>query len=115
LARATIVPPSARSALLHHQEFDAELHRLLPGALGQIGAVDALREAHIVFDHRRGAGLAPNAAPLDQHGAQTFRGGVHGRRQASRTRTVDRDIVLAQLGLGHKAESFGDVPQSWTE
>src|SRR6266702_3106812 len=45
-------------------------------------------------------------------GAQTFRGGVHGRRQASRTRTVDRDVVLPPLGLGDKAESVGNIPQS---
>jgi hypothetical protein len=32
------------------KDLDAELHRLLPGALGQIGAVDALREAHVVFE-----------------------------------------------------------------
>jgi len=102
-------------ALAHHQDLDAELHRLLPGALGQIGAVDALREAHVVFDHRGGAGLAPNGAPLDQYGAQTFRGGVHGRGQASRTSTVNRDVVLPQLGLGNKAEPVGNIPQSGAE
>jgi hypothetical protein len=59
---------------------------LLPSAFGQIGAVDALREAHVVFDHRGGAGLATNGAPLDQHGAQAFRGGVHGRGKAGRIR-----------------------------
>jgi len=59
--------------------------------------------------------LAPDGAPLDQHGAQTFRGGIHGRGQASRTRTVDRDVVLPQLGLGNKAESVGNIPQSGAE
>jgi hypothetical protein len=47
--------------------------------------------------------------------AQTFRGGVHGRRQASRAGTVDRDVVLPQLGLGDEAESVGNIPQCRTE
>ena len=38
-------------ALPHHQDFDPELHRLLPSAFRKVGAVDALREAHVVLDH----------------------------------------------------------------
>src|SRR6185312_17381495 len=78
--------------LLHEREVRPENPRLLVRLQGQTAATDASREAEVVANQRTGSCLAPEPAFVDDQGAKSFRGPIHGRRQTSRPGADDHEI-----------------------
>src|SRR5256885_12124666 len=68
----------AANAFPRDQDLRAESTRLLPRALGELGAADAGGKAEVVLDLRAAAGLPAHRPPLDHHGLQTFRRAIDG-------------------------------------
>ena len=68
------------------EDLGAEPARLLQRAARQLVARDARREAEVVLDPRRGAGLAARRLALDHDRAQPLRSAVHRGRQPGRAR-----------------------------
>ena len=64
-----------------HEDLRAEPPRLLQRAARQLVSRHAGREAEVVLDPRRRAGLAAGRLPLDHDRAQALRRAVHGRGQ----------------------------------
>ena len=64
------------------EDLGAEPARLLQRAARELVARDARREAEVVLDPRRGAGLAARRLALDHDRPQALRGAVDGRGQA---------------------------------
>ena len=64
----------------------AEHPGLLVGALGELGAADAAREAEVVADQRAGARLAADRLALDDQRREALRRRVDGGGQAGRAR-----------------------------
>ena len=93
------------------QDLGAEPPRLLQRAARQLVAGDAGREAEVVLDPRRGAGLAAGRLALDDDRAQALRGAVDGRGQAGGPGADDHRVVLGRGGLGREAEQLGDAAQ----
>ena len=89
------------------EDLGAEPPRLLQRAARQLVARDARREAEVVLDPRRRAGLAARRLPLDHDRAQALRCSVDGRGQPGRARADDHRVVLGRLGLGREAEQLG--------
>ena len=93
-------------------EAGAEQQGLAAGALGELHARDAAREAEVVADHRGGAGLPADGLGLHDDRAQALAGPVDRGRQARRAGAhhgqvddgLDVDIARATVELG------GDLP-----
>ena len=75
----------------------AELARLGDRAAGQLGAADAGREAEVVLDPPRGAGLAAEDGALDHQRVEALRGSVDRRAEARRTAADDQQVDLLAL------------------
>ena len=90
-------PPAARSPRTGAVRCGAELLRLHDGALGEVAAGDAGREAEVVLDPRAGPGLAADRDHLDAQRPQSLRRSVHRGREPGRT-AADHDQVEAALG-----------------
>ncbi len=73
----------------------AELLRLRVGATHQRHAGDAGREAEIVLDPGRGAGLAAEGAAVENQRGKPFRSGVDRGREPGRPRSHDRHVIDA--------------------
>ena len=67
-------------------DLDPELLRLAEGAAHQRHAGDAGREAEVILDPRRGAGLAAERAAVDRQHRQALRGRHRRRWQGRRGR-----------------------------
>ena len=83
-------PASMRVDRARHEDLRAEPPRLLQRAAGQLVARDAGREAEVVLDPRRGAGLAARRLALDDDRAQALRRAVHRGGQPRRAGADDR-------------------------
>ena len=91
------------------EDLGAEPARLLQRALAELVARDAGREAEIVLDPRRRAGLAAGRLALDHDRAQALRGAVHGGGEAGRPAADDDRVVLRGGGARLQPEQLGDV------
>ena len=91
-SQTTCRSPSVRSSvdLARQHELRPEDPRLLVGALRELGAADAAREAEVVADQRARARLAADRLALDDERAQPLRGGVDGGGEAGRARRRPR-------------------------
>ena len=79
------------------RELGAELLGLQDGAVGQLGAGDAGREAEIVLDARRRPGLAAGGERVQRERVESLRRAVHRRREAGGAGADDdqvADLVL---------------------
>ena len=90
-----------------HEDLGAEPPRLLQRAARQLVARDARREAEVVLDPRRRAGLAAGRLALDHDRPQALRRAVHGRRQPGRPGADDHRVVLRGGRLGGEPEQLG--------
>jgi hypothetical protein len=111
---ATIFVPSARQAtilyaLAQQQNLDSKSHGLLPGALGKLGAGNAVRKAHVVLDQRRRSRLSADRVAFDHHGMQALRSRINRCRKPRRACAVDRDVVLAAAGLRNPSQMLGKL------
>ena len=78
----------------------AELARLGDRAAGQLAAADPGREAEVVLDPPRGAGLAAEHGALDDQRVEALRGAVDGGAEAGRAAAEDQQVdLLARLQL----------------
>ena len=75
----------------------AELARLGDRAAGQLGAADPGREAEVVLDPARGAGLAAEHGALDEQRVEALRGAVDGGAEAGRAAADDQQVDLLAL------------------
>ena len=98
-----------RSASIDARDEDlgAEPPRLLQRAARELVARHARREAEVVLDPRRGAGLAAGRLALDHDRAQALRRAVDGRGQAGGPGADDHRVVLRRGRLGAEAEQLG--------
>ena len=87
-----------------HDDLGAEPQRLLARLGREVVARDAAREAEVVLDARRGAGLAPGRLALDEQRAQALRGAVDRGRETGRAAADDHDVVGLVLGLDLQAD-----------
>ena len=71
----------------------AELGGLAAGAVGQLGAGDAVGEAEVVLDPAALPGLPARGLPLDEHGAQPLGRAVDGGAQPGRAAADDHEVV----------------------
>jgi hypothetical protein len=74
-------------------DLGAELLRLVEGAAGKRLAGDAGREAEIILDARRSAGLAAEGALVEHDHRQAFRGGVNGGGKTGGPGADHRDVI----------------------
>ncbi len=96
------------------EDLGAEPARLLQRAAGELVAGHAGREAEVVLDPRRGAGLAAGRLALDHDRAQALRRAVHrrrpgppARRRRSRCRTRRRPARSARPSSSATRRSCG--------
>jgi hypothetical protein len=75
------------------QQLGAELDGLPPGAVGELAAGHAVREAQVVLDPRGLAGLAAGGELLHEHGAQPLGRAVDGRAEAGRAAAHHDQVV----------------------
>ena len=94
-----------------HEDLGAEPPRLLQRAARQLVARHARREAQVVLDPRRGAGLAAGRLALDHDRAQALRCAVHGGGQPRGAGADDHRVVLGGGGVGGEAQQLGHAPQ----
>ena len=90
-----------------HKDLGAEPARLLQCPTRQLVAGDTRREAKVVLDSRRRAGLPPRRLSLDRDRPQALRRAVDGRGQARRSCTDNHRVVLGRPCLRAKAEQLG--------
>src|SRR5512141_243834 len=96
-----IRPPGLEPARLAREDvLRPEEPGLLVRTLGQLGAADAARETEVVPDHRTGAGLPAYRFTLDDDGAQSLRGCIHGGRETRRAATDDDEIAGRFFDVG---------------
>ena len=76
----------------------AEAGDLGDGALGEVGAAQALGEPQVVLDRRALSRLAAGGLALDDDGAQALGGRVHRGGQAGRPAADDAHVVQAAAG-----------------
>ncbi len=79
-----------------HEDLGAEPPRLLQRTARQLVARDTRREAEVVLDPGRRAGLAAGRLPLDHDRAQALRRSVHGRGQPGGPGADDHRVVLGR-------------------
>ena len=87
------------------EDLGAEPARLLQRAARELVAGDARREAEVVLDPRRGAGLAARRLALDHDRAQPLRRAVHGGREPGRPGADDHGVVLGRGRLGARGRA----------
>ncbi len=89
----------------------AELARLGDRAAGQLGAADPRREAEVVLDPPRGAGLAAEHGALDDQRVEALRGAVDRGAEAGRPAADDEQVdLLALLELEPDPERPRELP-----
>ena len=94
------------------EDLGAEPPRLLQRAARELVARDAGREAEVVLDPRRGAGLAAGRLALDDDRAQPLGRAVDGRREPGRARRRrSRCRTPRPRGSVAEAEQLGDPAQ----
>ena len=94
------------------EDLGAEPPRLLQRAARQLVARDARREAEVVLDPRRGAGLAAGRLALDDDRAQALRRAVHGGGEARGPGADDRPCRTRRRSASvREAEQLGDAAQ----
>ena len=92
------VAASIRVDRARHEDLGAEPARLLQRAARQLVAGHARREAEVVLDPRRRAGLAAGRLALDHDRPQPLRRAVHGRGEARGPGADDDRVVLRGRG-----------------
>ena len=90
------------------QDLGAEPSRLPKRAAGELVTGHAVREAEVVLDLGRRAGLAAGRLALDDERAEPFGGAVHRGGEPRRPRPDDDDVVLRRLRLGGEVEELRD-------
>ena len=83
----------------------------LQRAVRELVAGHAVREAEVVLDARRHAGLAARRLALDDDRAQALRRAVHRGRHPRRAAADDHGVVLGLGRLGAEVEQLGDAPE----
>ena len=92
------------------EDLGAQSPRLVERLAREVVAGDAGREAEVVLDAGRGAGLAAGRLALDGDDPKSLRGAVDRRGEPGRAGPDDDDVVLGVLRLGREVEEFGDPP-----
>ena len=87
----------------------AELRRLSPGPVGELGAGHTVREAEVVLDAGALPGLATGGLPLDEHGPQTLGRPVDRAAQPGRAAADHDQVVEVGGGGGGEADRRGDL------
>ena len=95
--------------LLRGQDLGPEAAGLGHGPTRQVGAGQAGREAQVVVDPRRRAGLASRGLALHHQGLEPLGGAVDGGGQARRPATDDDQVVVGQRGVRPQADPRGDL------
>jgi len=98
-----------RDDVARGEHLGAELRRLPPRAVGELGAGHAVREAQVVLDARALPGLAAGGLALDEHGAQALRRAVHRGAEARRTAADDDEVVEVAHRIGGEPDRRGDL------
>ena len=98
-----------RHDVLDGQQLGAQPARLVGGAPRQVGAAQAGREAEVVLDPARLAGLPAGRLALDHHRAQALGGAVDRRRQPGGPAADDDQVVVLLGGLAADAEALGEL------
>ena len=91
------------------QDLHAEALDLGPDPVGELAAADSVREARIVVDPLGYAGLAPDAAALDDKRVDAFAGRVQGRRESGWPSPYDYQIIVLPLGPGADSQLGGQL------
>ena len=94
---------------LHEREVRPEDPRLLVCLLSQAPTADPSREAEVVANQRTGGCLAPNPAFVDDQGAESFRGAIHGCRQTGRPGADDHEVEIHPLRVDRRARRPRDL------
>ena len=110
MVRARMTSPPSRRMVrsqrvdLHRlagdQDLGAEPAGLAERAAAELVAGDAVREAEVVLDARRGLGLAAGGLALDDERAQALGGAVDRGGEAGRAAADDDRVVVAGAGRG---------------
>ena len=103
-------PGSSASDAVGGRGARVELARLCDGAAGQLGARDPGREAEVVLDPPRRAGLAAERGAFDDQRLETLGRGVDRRPEARRTAADHDDVdLLASRELEPDTERAGEL------
>ena len=102
------VDPCDRSG---HEDLGTEPARLLQGTTRQLVTRHTRREAEVVLDPRRCAGLAAGRLPLDHDRSQSLRCSVHGSSEPGGAGADDHRVVLGGDRLGAESEKLGHAPE----
>ena len=94
-----------------HEDLRAEPAGLLQRPAGELLARYPRREAEVVLDPGRRAGLAAGRLALDHDGSQALRRAVDGCRQAGRPGADDHGVVLGRGRLGGESQELGHAAQ----
>ena len=89
--------------------FGSEDPGLLVGALRQLTAAHAAREAQIVANQRAVRGLSAEPGLINDEGAEPFRGAIDRGRQSSGPTADDHEVELHALGVDRRARGAGEV------
>ena len=98
-----------RRDLDRRQDLDAEPLGLGHAAAREVGAGEAGREAEVVLDPARRAGLPAGRLALQEHGLEPLARPVHRRRQPRRPAADDGEVVELALGLLPQPDPGGEV------
>lgn len=90
-------------------ELSPEQPPLVERAKRQLGSADAPREAEVIADQRRGAGLPAERLVLHHRDVQTLRRGVHARGQAGRTGAHDGHVVHLSARAHRDTDRLGNL------
>src|SRR5580765_1873658 len=93
--------------LARDEDLGTVSHGLLQRATRELVPGHARREAEVVLDLGRGAGLAAWRLALDDDRPQTLRRSVHRGSEAGGAGADDHRVVLGRGGLGLEAEELG--------
>ena len=92
-------PGSTDATVWATEKLHAEAFGLFAHTLGEFSAGNALGESGIVVDAFGGAGLAADAAALDNQSVHALAGGVDGGGETRRSTANDDQVVVGAAGL----------------
>ena len=112
VTRVAVVVGAIASIAARHDDLGAQPQRLLARSRCEVVARDAAREAEVVLDAGRRAGLAAGRLALDEQRAQALRGAVDrcGEARRARRRRPRRRRCRARLDL--QADLRGELRRS---
>src|SRR4029450_10241808 len=94
------------------QQLGAETLRLPACPVGELVAGHTIGKTEVVLNSGALPRLTPSCGPLDNHGLEALRCGVHGSAQAGRAATNDHNVIELALRGGAQANCVRDLDKA---